>query len=444
MSNSWSGRCAVPPDCRRPDPQVPATHHEPSSTGYAGAGYPDPVTGPSSSNSNRYQAAAVCTPGLEAVCMAELADLGIRSRQNGPGVIEFTVNARSLYAANVWLRTANRVVVRVATFRATDFPHLQDHAMKIDWSRWVAPGLAPRFRVSSNESKLFHTKAVAQRLHQVSLPPSLGEPEQLFIVRIERNTVTISVDASGEGLHHRPWRTRLGDAPLRTTMAAAALRLSHWDPASALVDPFCGSGTIAIEAALIRRGLPPGGEREFAFHQWPCFEPGAWASVAGEVQDAWQTESGHNAGSDPDTDDEPTIIATDRDPVVIEAARANAEAAEVADMIAFDTRVVSHLRARADSGMVLTNPPYGKRMGRQRMVGLYRRLGAVTRERLPLYGLGLITSDRKLATAADSGLRSAARFRHGGLPVQLYVRPADQPDDASGSGQPAQLDSVAD
>lgn len=394
----------------------------------------------------------MCAPGLEAVCRQELDGLGIRSKQAGPGIVEFTVNARSLYAANVWLRTANRIVVRIATFRATDFPHLQHHGMHVDWQRWLPDGFAPRFRVSSHDSKLYHTKAIAQRLHQVSAPPSVDEPEQLFIVRIERNTVTISVDSSGQGLHRRPWRTELGEAPLRATMASAALLLTEWSPATSVIDPFCGSGTIPIEAALIRRGLPPGGEREFAFHHWPCFEPGAWASVAGTVRQAWRSaltgDESHPVAkqdrSHPAATEElhpgPAIVASDRDEAMVRAARANAEAAEVADLIDFDTRVVSHLRARSDQGLVLTNPPYGRRLGTNRLVGLYRRLGAVVRERVPGYGLALITSEAKLARTADIGLQPVASFRHGGLPVRLYHRPAP----ASGALDRAQLDSVTD
>ncbi|MEM8926468.1 MAG: class I SAM-dependent RNA methyltransferase, partial [Actinomycetota bacterium] len=207
----------------------------------------------------RLPAAVVCTPGLETVCRGELERLGVNPKPAGPGMLEFAATNRQLYAANVWLRTASRVVVRVGTFRSTDFAHLQTKADAIDWSPWLADGVAPRFRVSTNDSKLYHTQAIAQRLHQVVGPPSMGEPEQLFIVRIERNTVTISADASGEPLHHRPWRTELGNAPLRTTMAAAVLLGAEWDGTTSLLDPFCGSGTIPIEAALIAADAPPGG-----------------------------------------------------------------------------------------------------------------------------------------------------------------------------------------
>lgn len=394
---------------------------------------------------SRYRAAAVCTPGLESVCSEELRQLGCKPKPGGPGIVEFDANARQLYSANVWLRTASRVTVRMVTFRATDFFHLQDHASRIEWAQWIGPDMAPRFRISSNDSKLYHTKAIAQRLHQVSMPPSIGEPEQLFVVRIDRNNVTISADSSGEALHKRPWRTELGEAPLRTTMAAAMLLTAQWGPAAdkwdqtiGLVDPFCGSGTIGIEAALLAGGLPPGTERQFAFQEWPDFDAGSWASVAGSVAAAVQQAeaSAGQAGS------EPVIRLSDRDGEMVAAATRNAERAGVVDRIEFETRVVSHLRARTGPGLLITNPPYGKRLGRNELTGLYGRLGAVARERLPEYDLALLTPDGRLAKAADGNLRSAARFRHGGLAVEMYQRPGsaspapESPPDTASESEP--------
>jgi putative N6-adenine-specific DNA methylase len=362
------------------------------------------------------RAAAVCAPGLEQVCADEVTGLGCRPRPAGPGTVEFDATTRQLYAANVWLRTATRVVVRLATFRATDFARLQDAAAEIDWGTWIGSGMAPRFRVTSRESRLYHTDAIAQRLHQVVGPPSLGEPEQLFVVRIDRNTVIISADASGEALHHRPWRTDLGDAPLRPTMAAALLLLARWDPDGGLIDPFCGSGTLPIEAALLATGRPPGGERSFAFHTWPRFETGTWASVAGEIASA---ERARPVSAGP-------LIGADRDAAMVARARANAERAGVDDLVELETRVVSHLRARPGPGLVATNPPYGKRMGEGSLDNLYRRFGAVLRERLPRWDAAAVAADRKLVMTADRRFAPLApRFRHGGVPVRIYHRSGD-------------------
>ena len=364
----------------------------------------------------QFSAAAVCVPGLEEFCRQELKALGLRPKPAGPGVLEFKANARQVYAANVWLRTAGRVLVRIATFRATDFVHLQDHAARIDWHRWVAKGFAPSFRVTSTDSKLYHTKAIAQRLHQVSMAPSIGEPEQMFVVRINRNTVTISADSSGQALHHRPWRGELGEAPLRATMAAACLMASGWEGDKPLVDPFCGSGVFVIEGTLMALGLPPGGERQFAFHDWPEFDTGAWASVAGTVAKSYEAAKSNTSAL-------PAISAADRDDVMINAARTNAEQAEVSEFIEFSTQVVSHIKPQAGPGLIITNPPYGKRMGSEKLQNLYRRFGSVVRERLPEFDLALITSHGKLAGQVDRRLKAAVSFRHGGLPVKLYYRP---------------------
>ena len=371
--------------------------------------------------SSRLRAAAICPPGLESICRAELAALGCRPRPAGPGVVEFGANARQVYGANVWLRTASRVLVRVATFRATDFYHLQEHAASVDWDRWLPAGHAPKFRISTNDSKLYHTKAIAQRLHQVSAPPSIGEPEQLFVVRIDRNTVTLSADSSGEALHRRPWRTETGPAPLRPNLAAALVLAADWDPTSDLVDPFCGAGTIGIEAALLARGLPPGGEREFAFHRWPTFEPGSWASVVASI--------GTSVDRATEAGDPGPILLADRDETAVAAARANAERAGVVDGIEFANQVISHLKARPGPGLLVTNPPYGRRVGRDELTGLYGRLGAVARERLPGHHLAVLTTDTGLARAADRRLRSRLRLANGGLGVELFHRPPPTPDD---------------
>ena len=371
------------------------------------------------SNRGAYRAAVICTPGLESVCRDELVALGCRPKPSGPGTLEMDASARQLYAANVWLRTASRVLVRMAAFRSTDLGHFRRRSSEIDWDRWLPPGTSPAFRVTSNDSKLYHTGAIAERLHEIAGEASAGEREQLFVVRIDRNTVTVSVDSSGDGLHHRPWRTELGSAPLRPTMAAAMLLAVGFDPSVPLLDPFCGSGTIAVEAALIAHDRPPGGDRDFAFRHWEEFEPGTWASVAGEM--ASRAEAAREGG-----DRAPLVEASDRDGAVIEAAAANAARAGVADAIRFETKVVSHLAAAEGAGLVLTNPPYGRRIGDGDLRGLYRRFGAVVRERRPGWRLAIVSADRKLAALADRSLAPVARFRHGGIAVQLLSRDAEQ------------------
>lgn len=372
----------------------------------------------------RLDAAAICTPGLESFLEAELMDLGCKPKAGKFGVVPFKATNRQLYSANVWLRTASRVLVRVATFRATDFAHLELRAREIDWAQWIGDDVAPEFRVTSRKSRLYHTEGIAQRLHKFVGPPSRGGPVQPFVVRIERDLCTISVDSGGSPLNHRGWRTDTGIAPLRPTMAAALLLGAGYDGSVPLADPFCGSGTIAIEAALLARNLPPGGERRFAFQTWPDFETGTWASVTGDVA----------ARSTPERS--VVVEASDRDTMAVDACRANADRAGVADIVSVDKRVVSHLEGRKGSGLIATNPPYGKRVGDGDLEPLYRRFGAVLRERRPEWALAMVANDPRLARAVDGRLRPIAGFGHGGLKVQVLSRPGGEPADSGPQEDP--------
>lgn len=390
----------------------------------------------------RLDAAAICTPGLESFLEDELSALGIKPKRGAHGVVPFRATTRQLYVANVWLRTASRVLVRLETFRATDFAHLQLRASEIDWAPWIGDDVAPEFRVTSQKSKLYHTEGIAQRLHKIVGPATRGGPVQPFVVRFEKDLCTISVDTGGTPLNHRGWRSDIGIAPIRPTMAAAMLMSAGYDGSAPLADPFCGSGTIAIEAALMARSMPPGGERRFAFQTWPSFESGTWASVRGEIKSKSQPEL-------------PVVVeATDRDSLAVEITEKNAKRAGVGDAVRVEKRVVSHLEGRTGPGWIVTNPPYGKRVGDGELSPLYKRFGAVLRERRPQYSLTMVANDRSLAKAADGRLQPAKGFgagklaeakseaqtadgkaaapqrtsiSHGGLKVQVLTRPGSEP-----------------
>ncbi len=387
------------------------------------------TAGSKGSSPVRHEAAAICTPGLESFCEAELKALGIKPKPGQSGVIEFRANNRQLYAANLWLRTASRVLVRIATFRATDFAHLQQRATEIDWEQWIPADHRPEFRVSTAKSRLYHTDAIAQRLHQVVGPPSIGEPTQPFVVRIDRDLVTVSVDSGGTPLNHRGWRTDLGVAPLRPTMAAAMVMASGWDGTTSLIDPFCGSGTIAIEAALLALAMPPGGDRRFAFQQWPGFEAGAWASVNGSAKAGVRSMDELAAAG-------VSIEANDRDASAVAACSANAERAGVVGLVQVEQRVVSHLTGADGPGLVATNPPYGKRVGDGDLRPLYKRFGAVLRERRPEWALTIVAADSRLARSIDQRLKPVTAFGHGGLKVQVFSRPGGTPAESGDPSSP--------
>jgi putative N6-adenine-specific DNA methylase len=354
----------------------------------------------------------------------ELDGLGIRPGRSITGGVAFSATTRQLYLANLWLRTATRVLVRIASFHATSFRSLEQHAGDIEWSRWLSVGDAASFRVSSTKSKLYHTDAVAERLQRAAGTGAdaderdHGTDGPRFVVRIDHDAVTISVDASGAPLHQRGWRGPQGRAPLRETSAAAMLLAIGWDGREPLIDPMCGSGTIAIEAAMIARDLAPGWQRTFAFGAWPTFEPGTWASVAADAAERARPPGATGT----------IILATDRDDGAVVAARSNAERAGVADDVTVRRASISELARPSstdDPGWVVTNPPYGKRASAGAdLRNLFARIGQVLRTELPDYSLAVLAPDRRVADHTGLAFEERLAFRNGAIPVRLLVSSA--------------------
>ena len=386
-------------------------------------------TPPSSSTANSaFDCFAITAPGLEALTAAELAALGETPAEEEGGVA-WTGDAVSLCRANLWLRTASRVVVRAARFRARTFYELERHARRIPWERFVSPGSAVRFRVTCRKSRLYHSDAVAQRLaaaieHRLDAASAYttgeladdeetGDPgrEQLFIVRIAHDECTVSADSSGALLHLRGYRQAVAKAPLRETLAAALLAAAGWRGDTALLDPLCGSGTIAIEAALIARRIPPGLNRQFACLDWPGFPRTTFARLLDDAR----------AGMLPCS---PVAIgASDRDAGAITAARANAERAGVTADVGFAVRAISAMEPPAEGvGLVATNPPYGVRVGeRHEIRNLYAQLGHVLRRRCMGWRLALFSPDARLTRQLGFAMQTVLHTRNGGIPVQVDV-----------------------
>lgn len=411
---------------------------------------------------------AVCPPGVEQLLDAELATLGIARRNVVRGGVEANLRPRQLYAANLWLRTATRVLVRVATFDVHDFATLERNAATVDWQQWVPAGSSVTFRVSSHRSRLDHTRAIAERLAAAAgaplatgtadwadggssyddegAPPA-GPPAARFVARIDRNRCTLSADSSGEPLYQRGWRRQVAKAPLRPTLAAAMLAAVGWpaqglptqgQPAQGqptqggsssgrlmLVDPFCGSGTVAIEAALAASGRPPGtgatpgSTRSFAFETWGDFAPGTWASVRGEASQRLADAAGNDL----------TVMASDRDAGAVAATVANADRANVGHVVAATHAAVSAAippqgppPGPNDTAWVVTNPPWGGRIASGGdLRDLYATFGNVMRERFTGWRVAMLVADRHLAAHSGLGLHEALRTTAGGQPVQLLV-----------------------
>ena len=370
---------------------------------------------------------AITTPGLESLLEGELGSLGLVAGAIEPGGVTFEANAAGLARALIGLRTASRVAVRLAAFHARSFPELERHAATVEWGDVIAPGHAVHFRVTSRKSKLYHHDGVAERLERAVVlqhrtvepvrapsraeaiespgadPPAL----QRILVRVLRDEVVLSADAAGALLHLRGYRQAVAKAPLRETLAAALLLASGWDATLPLADPFCGSGTIAIEAAMIARRLAPGRARRFAAENWPGFA----APFAAARAEARSRELPSGPAS---------IAASDRDAGAIEALRANAGRAGVAGDITSTRAPISALQPDSRSGWVVSNPPYGARIGeRSALRDLYATLGRVVRERRPNWHLAMLSADRMLDAQTKLSLSEILRTTNGGIPVRI-------------------------
>ena len=385
---------------------------------------------PASSHSgtdSRFELFASTALGLESIAAGELKSLGVRGRQEIGGVA-FSGDLDRLYQANLWLRTASRVLARLGRFHASTFYELERRAKKLPWEKFLPASGPVRLRVTCRKSRLYHSDAVAERvLSAIAGSASRvieasgdglddeGEDAdneaQLFIVRIAHDQVEISADSSGELLHRRGYRQEIAKAPLRETLAAAMVLASGWRTGEPLLDPMCGSGTIPIEAALIARGIAPGAQRKFQFMRWRAFDEKRWDVILENAR------SSTTRAID-------TISGSDRDAGAIGAARRNAERAGVAETIQFSENAISDTIAGLEdvgTGWVLTNPPYGVRIGEgEDLRNLYARLGAELGTK-PGWRLGVLTSDTGLVAQTRLSMMSRFDTRNGGIPVSFMV-----------------------
>ena len=286
-----------------------------------------------------------------------------------------------------------------------------------------------QFRVTARKSKLYHTGAIAQRLQEAvarALKTDVtvaGEADdddsdvnaQVFIVRAERDQFTISADTSGALLHRRGYRQAVAKAPLRETLAAAMLRGAGWNAKAPLVDPMCGSGTIAIEAAMIARKIPPGLTREFAFLGWPGADVARWTSL-------FEHARGQILGRSP-----VAIAASDRDSGAIEAAKSNAQRAGVADDVQLAVQPISGASPVGKGpGLVITNPPYGERVSASKDVrNLYAQLGNIARAKFHGWELAMLSPNKALEAQTQVDFEERFKTTNGGIPVRLVIGPIE-------------------
>lgn len=378
---------------------------------------------------------AVCTPGLESFTAQELVQLGLIESHSPPrsedsltgnkteyesGGMEFQGSLHDVYRTNLYLRTASRVLVRVGKFYASAFPELRRKVSRLLWENYLAQERPIALRVTCRKSRLYHEGAVAERVAG-GIADRLGKPPpvqkchedsgtdlpQLIVVRLVDNLCTISIDSSGALLHRRGYRLATAKAPLRETLASGMVMASGWDTISPLLDPFCGSGTIPIEAALLAKRVPPGYARRFAFMDWPNFDSRFWDKLLADAGKAIVSAV-------------PKIIASDRDAGAIQAAQANAERAGVADCIEFSCKAISAIDPPPGPGLVVTNPPYGVRLSKTKdLRNLYAQLGKVLRDKCSGWRVTMLCDSIQLIRSTGLEFDKGISMMNGGLKVRL-------------------------
>ncbi len=366
-----------------------------------------------------WDAFAVAAPGLEPIVADELRRLDAPSIAEVPGGVDFKADRSLLYRANLQLRAASRVLVRLAAFRAVSFAELERRARSVPWERVLPVGASVSLRVTCRKSRLYHSGAVAERLlrdlvqrcgaqvRKVSREDEEGAGGQLIIVRLDHDHCVISADSSGSHLHMRGYRTAVTEAPMRETLAAALLLASGWDGRSPLVDPFCGSGTIPIEAAMIAARVSPGLRRGFQFTAWPDFDSVLWDRIRKEAEAAQVPVP-------------PGLIqGSDRSAAAVRAASENAVRAGVApEFRRLDVQSLVPIGDRP--GFVVTNPPYGVRLGdRASQQQLLARFGDILQHRFRGWGVALLVPAERRGPIGGPRLVRQLRTSNGGLPVQI-------------------------
>ncbi|HVX11345.1 MAG TPA: bifunctional 23S rRNA (guanine(2069)-N(7))-methyltransferase RlmK/23S rRNA (guanine(2445)-N(2))-methyltransferase RlmL [Pirellulales bacterium] len=350
------------------------------------------------------QLIATSAVGVEAVVARELKNLGYDARIRQTGRIAFAGDELAICRANLWLRTADRVLIEIGSFDATDFGQLFDRTFDLPWEAWIDRDAAFPVNGRSVKSQLSSVpacqkivkKAIVEKLRKAHRTDELPETGVSYTVEVALldDRATLTLDTSGPGLHKRGYRRLTAEAQLKETLAAALVLLSFWKPDRPLIDPFCGSGTIAIEAALIGRNLAPGLNRTFAAELFPRIGDRLWAEARAEARGASRPALPIK------------IIGTDLDEQVLSLARYHAVQAGVAEEIHFQQRDFGNLTSKKEYGCVICNPPYGERMGD-------------TEELTPLYeSIPLVL--RRLKTWSHYILTSFADFEN------LVGRPADR------------------
>lgn len=364
-----------------------------------------------------YTLIATSTFGLEKVVAKELETLGYDDLKIENGKVTFEGDEMDIVTCNIWLRTADRLLIKMGEFRAESFEELFQGTLKINWGKIIPTDGFMHVVGKSVKSKLFSVpdcqsivkKAVIEAMkrdHKTEVFPEDGA-EYKIEVALLKDMVTLTLDTSGSGLHKRGYREYAGEAPMKETLAAALVLLSEWEPSRILADTFCGSGTIAIEAAMIGKNIAPGLNRHFVSEQWNIIPKDLWEDIRNYAKKSINKK-------------EFRILASDIDGRVLRTAMSNARKAGVQDLIAFQKLDMKEFSSKKRYGFIITNPPYGERLGEVKEAEeLYKLMGTVY-SKLKDWSYFVITSNENFEKCFEKKSHKNRKLYNGRLKCYYY------------------------
>jgi putative N6-adenine-specific DNA methylase len=366
----------------------------------------------------KYQLIATAAMGLEAIVAKEVRSLGYECEVEN-GKVTFEGDESAIARCNLWLRTADRIKIKVAEFKAYTFDELFEKTKALAWENYLPEDAEFPVIGKSVKSKLFSVsdcqaivkKAVVERMKKHYRRNSWFE-ETGALYRIEvallKDKATITIDASGQGLHKRGYRVGQGEAPLKETLAAALVLLTNWKPDRPFLDPFCGSGTIPIEAAMIGQNIAPGFNREFVSEGWSWIQSKVWDNARIEAEDL--------ANYDQPLD----ISGTDIDHRMVKIAEENAFEAGLGDLIQFKQMQVRDISVKKEYGVIVGNPPYGERLGDKKAVEhMYKEMGQAF-AKLDTWSIYMLTSNENFEQFYGKPATKKRKLFNGFIRTDLY------------------------
>ncbi|ACB83885.1 THUMP domain-containing class I SAM-dependent RNA methyltransferase [Natranaerobius thermophilus] len=368
---------------------------------------------------SQFELIATSTFGLEALVKQEIKDLGYEIVSVENGKVTFKGDEKAICRANLWLRTADRVKLKIGEFTAKSFEELFEQTYQLPWEELLPQNAEFPVEGKSVKSQLYSVpncqsivkKAVVKKMGQAYGQSWFEEDGPFYKIEVAllKDIATLTIDTSGPGLHKRGYRALVSHAPLKETLAAALIMLARWYPDTALIDPLCGSGTIPIEAAMIGRNIPPGLNRNFSASSWPIISDKIWQNVREEGQDKAEF------------DKELKIYGSDFDEEMVQLSQDNAEKVLGKNIPEFTCMPIDKISSNEEYGKLICNPPYGERLGEEPEVDdLYRQMGQIFNKRFPTWSYYILTPHNNFEKLFGKKASKKRKLYNGRIRVDYY------------------------